>query len=626
MAAENIGHASNVSGSSFRHLMGRAMNTLSSSLNRLGSVLQRLGVTYSRINEHRRTVKKCNELKKTFLVNVTLNKYCYAVVLFDNLGFKNRQGFQRGLGYEQFTIIKVIIKVIIIDEIELETHKIYGDNSLSRVSKDWEEIRNEESLDEIIAPNNSDENAMATSTITFVHAIMVAHSLGKFPTVEQAKMALCDEIYKDTEPPSWRFDSYTGDRMIVDIADDEIGEERTIYDLPMRLDLNKKDTVGEVLEYCGNKVLPLILSRDDEVDARFQNQVPFLLDGGRIAASGDGSPIAAGHGLLEGILSELKSKVLPVFGGFHLMLELFKKRGLLFETTHLRFITGMFFASKKAIDYVINPSDPNQANKEMLQYHLEFYLTALQALLELKFNVPEVNPNEVSLSPVDVIDFMIDRAKYNVQILVMLLKIRFAELIIMLQRAETAGDADIYCAALKYAMILCVNTKATKYVEMMCKFCIERHCMSEAQTKVLDVFILFRKTKNKKSIFSDRCIEWTMRDLRSYLGKYYQYATPNQLERLLLQMNIIKEEKGNIADAGAKPSARRFIKFDSAFLEVYVFCKSANLWSGVPQGMPGKGFKKRGEDDECTTPFPDVDRLYLLDGKQILYADVLSTV
>jgi len=150
--------------------------------------------------------------------------------------------------------------------------------------------------------------------------------------------------------------------------------------------------------------------------------------------------------------------------------------------------------------------------------------------------------------------------------------------------------------------------------------------MSEAQRKVLDVFILFRKIKNKKRIYSDRCIEWTMRDLRSYLGKHYQYATPNQLERLLLQMNIIKEEKGNIADAGSKPSARRFIKFDSAFLEVYVLCKSANCWSGVPQAIPAKGFKKRGEDDECTTPFPDADKLYSLDGKQVLYADVLSTV
>ena len=57
------------------------------------------------------------------------------------------------------------------------------------------------------------------------------------------------------------------------------------------LDLKKKDIVCKVLEYCGNKAMPLssfislILSREDEVDVRFQNQVHFLLDGGKFSAS-----------------------------------------------------------------------------------------------------------------------------------------------------------------------------------------------------------------------------------------------------------------------------------------------------------------------------------------------------
>jgi len=71
----------------------------------------------------------------------------------------------------------------------------------------------------------------------------------------------------------------------------------------------------------------------------------------------------------------------------------------------------------------MNPSDPNQVNKEMLQYYLAVYLlTALQALLELKFNVPDGNSSEVSLSPVDLINFMIDPAQNNVQVFVMLLE------------------------------------------------------------------------------------------------------------------------------------------------------------------------------------------------------------
>jgi len=175
---------------------------------------------------------------------------------------------------------------------------------------------------------------------------------------------------------------------------------------------------------------------------------------------------------------------MPVFGGFHLMLEIFKKRGSLFETTHLYNIMGMHRTSQKAIEYVLNPSDPNQANREMIQYHLAVYLSALLALLEEQW---DSGLDEVELSPIDVVNFMVERAKENLQAFVILLELRFCELIVMLQRAETKSCPATYCAALKYALLLCVNTNATKYVEMMSNFCIDRKCMSKAELKMHDV-------------------------------------------------------------------------------------------------------------------------------------------
>ena len=80
----------------------------------------------------------------------------------------------------------------------------------------------------------------------------------------------------------------------------------------------------------------------------------------------------------------MKNYILSVFGGFHLMLELYKKIGSLFEHTHLRHINTLFRKSTKAVDFVLNPSDPNQSEGEMIQRHLAFILTAICSILNLK--------------------------------------------------------------------------------------------------------------------------------------------------------------------------------------------------------------------------------------------------
>lgn len=196
-------------------------------------------------------------------------------------------------------------------------------------------------------------------------------------------------------------------------------------------------------------------------------------------------------------------------------------------------------------------------------------------------------------------------------------------MIISLQQAESKKDAKTYVAALKYAMLLCVNTNASKYVEMMCNFCIDMHCMSEQEREVYENFVLFRSTKNGKYIFSDRYIEWTMRDIRSYLGKYFTEFTVDELERILLDMNTMKEEKGKSADKNANPSNRRSLKLDHPFLETYIFCHDSHLWAGTPQAVKGKSYKKRGD---MTEDFKEEGQLYSVDGEEKLYTDVLKTV
>merc|ERR1712137_502718 len=97
----------------------------------------------------------------------------------------------------------------------------------------------------------------------------------------------------------------------------------------------------------------------------------------------------------------------------------------------------------------------------------------------------------------------------------------------------------------------------------------------------------------------------------------------DELERILLDMNTMKEEKGKSADKNANPSNRRSLKLDHPFLETYIFCHDSHLWAGTPQAVKGKSYKKRGD---MTEDFKEEGQLYSVDGEEKLYTDVLKTV
>ena len=69
---------------------------------------------------------------------------------------------------------------------------------------------------------------------------------------------------------------------------------------------------------------------------------------------------------------------------FHTMMELYKKRGTLFEHTHLRNVFKMTRESQGAQDFVLNPGDPNQAESEYIKIHLAIHLNALRKLIYIK--------------------------------------------------------------------------------------------------------------------------------------------------------------------------------------------------------------------------------------------------
>jgi len=756
LAAENIRRAKEGRGSMYRRIMTNAFSILGPEAR--NKILRNFGVCYSRQTEERNDRKRADAVRLNFK-KITLDRNSFAILLFDNLGFKNRQGFRKGLGYEQFTVLKIIV----ISPDQLRDIKIYekeGEEVLSRVRKEWADTRDtdEGNFDDIAAPRDEDCNLLASTVYDIVGALLKAEKDGKFPSLSTAKKLLAKDAFRNGRKPTILFcPEYSGreDRSagvqddsddthgVTDLDHDKLKTEQVIFDVPMKKDLNKTDTVIDIMEYACDIVISILAG--DDIDDNFTRLEPILSDA-RIVIAGDGSPIISAQNYMRGD-EDMKQQLLAVFGGFHLMLEIYKKRGALFEHTHLRNIFAMTRESSKAQDHVLFPSDPNQTEAETFQMHAGIHLSAIRTLIQLKregrniiesldrdlkeweddaldseeeseddedsdtssrdenieddseddiendsdkyidedsdddIDSDEDNEDkntssreddstnadendktresrgreenereslsadsseesssedsiqhlldEVDITPKDVVDFMIERARRNPQAFIVLLDMRFAELVFMLQRSESRADPALYCAALRYAMLLCVNTNASKYVEMMTNFCIDRACMSDAERAILDTFVLFRRTKNLKTIFSDRNVEWTMRDIRIRLGKYYKESTDGALTRIVTQMQDSLQKQGRSKVSESAPSKKSAIKIDASLLEVYVWCESANLWRGRPMSVKAKPYKKRLmrrlDDKEQLEALPSPKQLYTTTGAP-LYGDVLSVI
>ncbi len=130
-----------------------------------------------------------------------------------------------------------------------------------------------------------------------------------------------------------------------------------------------------------------------------------------------------------------------------------------------------------------------------------------------------------SFCAADVIDFMLERAKKYPIVMVMLLEVRYAEVLFMLHEAEKKADVDLYLTAHKYLLPLFASTHAIKYVHMLSGFLVDWHCMSTAEKCIFAKGLFTRKTKNGCNIFSDRYVELT----RPTLTKVFTAHTNNPL-------------------------------------------------------------------------------------------------
>ena len=322
---------------------------------------------------------------------------------------------------------------------------------------------------------------------------------------------------------------------------------------------------------------------------------------------GDGSPTYAISTILRtDAAKKYEGKVTGFGGGFHLLLETHRKRGSLFGASHLEDLFSTWRTTQGQLKWVLEPGDPGQIDAELIMVVLALYTVAIRE--EAKRRAKKAHENgeaHFKMCAADVIDSMTKRALEHPLMLVMLIELRLAELTFMLHEAERKGDAGIYITAKKYLAALFAISHATKYVSMTIDFFVSIFCFSEADRKIFEKGIFVRKTKNGRTIFSDRFVEWMMKDFRTWLGKMASANTESMVSRCALNMNERKKErvfgrsKLKLEDQPKKSGLQaKPVELDHVYCQVLTFATEANLYGDGPlRHLPKGPMSKRNPTD-----------------------------
>ena len=145
----------------------------------------------------------------------------------------------------------------------------------------------------------------------------------------------------------------------------------------------------------------------------------------------------------------------------------------------------------------------------------------------------------------------------------------------MLRQAEKKGDPQLFKSAMKFSNLLFASSNAYKYVSMVVHFMVEGYIASDADIALLEK-VLFRKTKHGSIIYMDRSVEWSMKVVCSFLGKFYRVATDNKFKSTISLWNrnagaLFKTSGGSLSTKKSKKNEHDCLEFNSIYIETLVY-------------------------------------------------------
>jgi hypothetical protein len=595
-------------------------NPVSQSLNK---ILNKIGIAPSKQQYRLKDILKSEQ---TMLGGLTglLDPHDMWLMLYDNIGFRVCGSAP---GWKQFVAIQLVrIRKERAKELNLY-QKDQSQPAVSRVRKNWEIERESASFDDVFGIEEDDISNLARTAMGPIEMLIEMELEGKLPTIDQAF-----ELVKHGRDFDWPAaasgkgeDEVIEKGVSVSIDNDEgAGVDTTSpfesnydasdvhVDRPMAKDLNGAEAVEDLMEYALQMMKQVVGSKINDEEWK---DVTKLMDEFGVALCGDGNPTFIMNNMIKKQQGKYGGKVSSFFGGFHLILEAHRKRGGLFGKSHLEDVFSSWRTSIGQLKWVLNPGDPNQIDAELVMYILGMDVAALRSLIKGR------GPGAVTISAADVVDHMIQRSEQYPIIMVILIEIRYAEVIFMLHQAEKQGDVSKFITAMKYLTPMFTAAHATKYTSMAADFLVEWFCKSDAERIIFAEFIFTRKTKNGSNIYTDRFVEWMMKDIRTWCGNVATSNTSSFLEICALGLKDRVESKLFGAkefkpkrNKTSKEEARK-LKIDHVFCEVLVFCEEANLFGPGPvkhiKKGPSKNFERGGRQLGMGEYLPSTNRVYL---------------
>jgi hypothetical protein len=304
----------------------------------------------------------------------------------------------------------------------------------------------------------------------------------------------------------------------------------------MAKDLNGTEAVEDLIEYS-LQLLKLVSGSEIKDDEWKNISTKPLIDEYGVALCGDGNPTFIMNNLIKKKEEEYAGKIAPYFGGFHLVLEGHRKRGSLFGKSHMEDFFSSWRTSEGQLKWVLNPGDPNQIDTELGMYVLGIYVSAVRAVIKHK------GPGTAfSISSSDVVDHMIQRAKEFPIVMIILIEIRYAEVIFMLHQSEKESDVSKFLTAMKFLSPMFASSHATKYVNMTADFLVEWYCKSDAEkvsrySKNKSYFTLFLILLNIQTPYLFLFDHHMIMSIRSFLQNLYSPAKP-KMEVIFSQIDL----------------------------------------------------------------------------------------
>lgn len=270
-------------------------------------------------------------------------------------------------------------------------------------------------------------------------------------------------------------------------------------------------------------------------------------------------------------------------GGFHYFMELCNMRSRLVRDV-FKFWASRWRSKPQQLEWILDLSDPTDFCHEMPQYLLAHYRSAFDSLKAMR-------PDGAELSPVDIHDHMVERAIQHPVCMAVLLDLRLLEIVFAMRDAEKSGkygDVNLFLATTRLSLVIFMVTHATNYAHIACDFLEWHATASEAQKKYFERYLYTKLSPNGKPVWVDRGVEWTIRHVRMFLGKY---ARPNQND---LMDRVVPDIPFRV---GAKRDLRAVMGIDSnmdvyssvawnqnkvqlskVYIETYLANMESNLW------------------------------------------------